>query len=214
MEFGAVNQRNISSGLAPRIDKKFSAVAQRIKSITDFKKELPTLEYIASKYPKSWILISAIYEEYGDYEGVKYSLREFLKTSKNNTEKAKYWLKLAEICRFTKDLEGESHAISEMVIIPGIPFEMISDCANRINSIFYNNPELRQAEYKKVLLQKIIDIMIQRIDEANATDYSRLAWILLNNNESERAKEFVEKGLEIDNFNTHCIRLYHKINSR
>lgn len=211
MEFGASSQKNISNGLAPRIERKFSEVARRIKSIEEFKLELPTLEYIASRFPKSWIYISAIYEEHYDYDGVKYALRELLKTSIPREEKAKYWLKLADICKLTKDWEGESHALSELAIIPGITFELISDCANRINNYFYYHPEQKQVEYKKILLEKVIGIMIKRIREAKASDYSRLAWLLLNNNDPKLAQEYVEKGLELDNYNSHCLRLYDKI---
>lgn len=214
LEFGASNHKNISNGLAPRIEKKFSQVAKRINSLEEFKAELPSLEYIASRFPKAWIHISNIYQEYDDFEGVKYAIRELLKTSLPNDEKAKYWLKLADICRYTKDWDGESHALSELATIQGITYELISDCANRINNYFYYHPEEKQVDYKQLLLQKVIDIMIKRIKEATPTDYSRLAWLLLNNNNSPLALEYVQKGLEIDNFNSHCLRLLEKINAR
>jgi len=214
LEFGASNHKNINNGLAPRIEKKFSQVAKRINSLEEFKAELPSLEYIASRFPKAWIHISNIYQEYDDFEGVKYAIRELLKTSMPNEEKAKYWLKLADICKFTKDWDGESHALSELATIQGITYELISDCANRINNYFYYHPEEKQIDYKQLLLQKVIDIMIKRIREATPTDYSRLAWLLLNNNNSLLALEYVQKGLEIDNYNSHCLRLLDKINAR
>ena len=214
LEFGATNQKNINNGLAPRIERKFSEVAKRINSLDEFKVELPSLEYIASRFPRAWIHICNIYQEYDDFDGVKYAIRELLKTSLPNEEKSKYWLKLADICKFTKDWDGESHALSELVTVQGITFELISDCANRINYYFYYHPEEKQVEYKQLLLQKIIGTMIKRIKEATPTDYSRLAWLLLNNNNSTLALEYVEKGLAIDNYNSHCLRLIEKINAR
>ena len=214
LEFGASNHKNINNGLAPRIEKKFSQVAKRINSLEEFRSELPSLEYIASRFPKAWIHISNIYQEYDDFEGVKYAIRELLKTSLPNDEKAKYWLKLADVCKFTKDWDGESHALSELATIQGITYELISDCANRINNYFYYHPEEKQVDYKQLLLQKVIDIMIKRIKEATPTDYSRLAWLLLNNNNSPLALEYVQKGLEIDNYNSHCLRLLEKNNAR
>jgi len=214
LEFGATNQKSINNGLAPRIERKFSEVAKRINSLAEFKVELPSLEYIASRFSRAWIHIYNIYQEYDDFDGAKYALRELLKTSLPNEEKAKYWLKLADICKFTQDWDGESHALSELVTVQGITFELISDCANRINYYFYSHPEERQVEYKQLLLQKIIDTMIKRIKEATPTDYSRLAWLLLNNNNSVLALEYVEKGLTIDNYNSHCLRLMEKINAR
>jgi hypothetical protein len=213
LEFGASNQKNFSNGLAPRIERKFSEVAKRIKSLDEFKIELPSLEYIASRFPKAWLHICNIYQEYDDFDGMKYALRELLKTVLPNDEKAKWWLKLADICKFTKDWEGESHALSELATINGISYDLISDCANRINYYFKYHPIERQVEYKQMLLQKIIDIMIKRIREATPTDYSRLAWLLLNNNNQSLAFEYVERGLAIDSENSHCLRLLDKINS-
>ncbi len=214
MEFGATSQKSISNGVASRVERKFVEVARRINSIDEFNKEFPTLEYIASKFPKAWLFISAIYEEYDDFEGVKYSLRELLKHPLPNDEKAQYWLKLADICKLTGDWDGESHAISELAITPGISFDLISDCANRINNYFRFHPEQRQVEYKQTLLQKVSDVMIKRINEANANDYSRLAWLLLNNNNHIDANKYVEEGLEIENTNSHCLSLKEKLNAR
>lgn len=214
MEFGTTNQTNISAGVSQKIERKFKAVATRIKSLSDFQKELPTLEYIASKFPKAWTYVIDLFEEYEDYDNVKYYLREYLKSSLPADEKARQWLKLADICRYTKDWEGESHALSELVIVPSVPFQLISDAANRINNYFYYHPEAKDIDYKKVLLKKVIDIMKRRIHEANPTDYSRLGWLLLNNDDDYNAKLYVEKGLEIDYNNYHCQRLYDKLNAR
>ncbi len=211
MEFGASNQTSVSAGVSQKIERKFKAVASRIKSISDFQKELPTLEYIATKFPKAWLYIAELFEEYEDYTNVKYYMREFLKASLPPEEKAKQWLRLANICKYTQDWDGESHALSELVIIPNVPFDIISDAANRINYYFFYHPDARSIDYKKVLLGKVIDVMKKRIDEANATDYSRLGWLLLNNENEDDAKYYVEKGLEIDYNNQHCQKLYNRL---
>jgi len=211
MEFGVVTQRNISGGIAPRIERKILAVARRINSLSEFENELSTLEYIATRYPRTWIQISSIYEEYGEYEKVKYALRELLKASLPLDEKAKYWLKLANICKYTEDWEGESHALSELAIIPEISYELISDSANRINNYFHHHPDQRNIDYKNTFLRKVSDIMIQRCEEADATDYSRLAWLFMQNNDLISAKLYVEKGLEIDEYNSYCIRLLDRL---
>ncbi|MCA9761328.1 MAG: hypothetical protein KC463_07450, partial [Streptococcus sp.] len=75
-------------------------------------------------------------------------------------------------------------------------------------------PEAKSVEYKKLLLDKVIEIMSRRINEGGATDYSRLAWLQINNNREDTARETVEKGLEIDPDNHHCQRIYAKINIR
>lgn len=213
MEFGATTQNGITDGVASRVKRKFSEVAKRMSSINDFKTELPILEYIAGKFSVAWIYLSQIYEEYNDFVGVKYCLREFLKSDDLSIDqKAIYWLKLADVCRSTEDWSGESHSLSELVLLPGITYEQISDCANRINNYIYYHLEARQVDYKSILLEKVIGVMISRISEANATDYSRLAWLFLNDNKTDKAKEYVDKGLLMDEDNPHCLKLFMKIN--
>jgi len=214
MEFGASSNTTISVGLASKIERKFTEVAKRINSLEDFKKELPTLEYVASKFPKAYESLVNLFEEFSDYESMKYYLREYLKTSLPSSEKAKLWLRLADICKLTKDWDGESHSLSELVLIPNVEFNYISEASNRINNYFYYHPEAKSVEYKKLLLDKVIEIMYRRIKEGSATDYSRLAWLLVNNDQDEKAKETIEEGLIIDPDNHHCQRIYAKINIR
>lgn len=211
MEFGASNNSSISVGLMPKIERKFSEVAKRINSLEEFKREVPTLEYIATKFPKAYNSIVDIFEEYQDYESAKYYLREYLKTSLPLVEKARIWLRFADLCKITKDWDGESHALSQLILIPNVTFEFISTAVNRINNFYHNNPEAKSVEYRQLLLDKVIEVMIKRIHEGRATDYSRLAWLLINNSQEKKALEMVEKGLVLEPENPHCQRLYAKI---
>ena len=214
MEFGASTQKSISVGLTSKIERKFSAVARRSTTLNEFKKELPTLEYIATKYNTAYSYIIDIFEEFKDYDSVKYYIREFLKTPLMPEGKAKLWLRLADFCKLTEDWEGESHSLSELILIPNVNFNLISEASNRINNYFYFHPEAKSVEYKKLLLDKVIEVMTKRIQEGSATDYSRLAWLLVYNNQTDTARNLVEKGLELDLENHHCQRLYAKINIR
>lgn len=211
MEFGASNNSSISAGLAPKIERKFHEVSKRTNSLEDFKAELPTLEYLASKYPRAYYNIVEIFEEYSDYESAKSYLREYLKTTLPTLEKAKIWLRIADLCKVTSDWDGESHALSELILIPNIEFESVSEASNRINNYFRYHPEARYVEYKQLLLDKVIEIMSRRIHEGGATDYSRLAWLLVNNNQEVKALEIVERGLSIDSDNHYCKKLYAKL---
>jgi hypothetical protein len=207
MEFGVTTQSNLSSGVFQRVERKFIEVAKRIKTIEEFKSELPSLEYLASKFPKAWWFIINIFEEYNDYKNVKTSLREYLKTPINHNEKAEAWLKLSDICKMTTDWDGESHALFELALIPNINFRVLSESANRVNYYFKNHPEEHKVEHKKILLNKLIDTMRSRILEGNATDYSRLAWLMINNKDDKNAKIYVKKGLDLEPENQHCLRL-------
>lgn len=214
LEFGTTSHSNLSSGLMQNIERKFKSISNRINTIEEFENELGTLEYIASKFPKTYKYIIEIFEEYKEFEKVKYYLREYLKNNLLESEKIELWKKLASVCRFTDDWEGESHALIELVQIPQVSFEIISETANKINHHIFNNIDAKQDFYKNEILNKIIEVMIKRIsNEGSATDYSRLGWLLLNNNQRDRAEKIVLKGLEIDKENDYCLKLLLKINS-
>jgi serine/threonine protein kinase len=211
MEFGSTTYSNLSSGLVRNIDRKFRAISKRINSIEEFEDELPILEYIASKYPKTYEYIIQIYEEYMGYEKVKYYLREYLKHNIAISEKESLWLKLADICKYTGDWNGESHALIELIQIPNVELRIISDAANRINNHIYNDYDARIDDYKGEMLAIIIKVFKSSIVECGATDLSRLGWLLLNNNEPEEAERVVSKGLSIDSENNYCQRLMERL---
>lgn len=211
MEFGATSYSNISSGLVRNIERKFKAISNRISSVKEFESELPILEYIALRYPKTYEYIIQIYEEYGDYEKVKYYVREYLKSNIVTSEKEILWIKLADICKYTKDWNGESHALIELIQLPNIELRTISDAANRINNHIYNNLDARVDDYKGEMLRIIIKVFKSKINRCDATDLSRLGWLLLNNNNPDEAEEVVKKGLAIDPKNTYCQRLISKL---
>lgn len=210
MEFGVTSNSNINSGVLIKVERKFKNVAKRVNSLEDFKTEIPILEYIANKVPMAFLYIADIFEEYKDYESAKHFIREFIKSEISIKEKVRAWKRLSDICKITKDWDGESHALSELIVIPNIDFNLISDASNRINQYFGSNPESRTIEYKNALLTKVIDVMSKRIVEGNATDYSRLSWLLLSNNQEDRARNYIQQGLELDPYNSHCLNLQEK----
>jgi hypothetical protein len=210
-EFGTTSHSNLSNGLIQNIERKFKSISSRITSIDEFEKELPTLEYLASKFPKTYKYIIEIFEEYKEFDKVKYYIREYLKNNLLVTEKTELWKKLSSVCRLTDDWDGESHALVELVQLQNIPFDVISETANKINYHIFNNIDAKLDFYKNEILAKVIEVMWKRIkQEGNATDYSRLGWLLLNNNQRDKAEEIAEKGLEIDRTNDHCHKLLTK----
>ncbi|MBX7155708.1 MAG: hypothetical protein K1X91_12185 [Bacteriodetes bacterium] len=214
MEFGAIAQSNVSSGLTDKIERKFKNVARRVSNIDQLKLELPVLEYIASKFPKAYIYIVEVLEEFSEYDLVKQYLREYLKIAMLPLEKHKLWVKLAEVCELTKDWEGESHALTELINLPNVEFQVISEVANRINNYYFHNPYAKKSENSGLILKSVIQIMSNRIHEGAAIDYSRLGWLLVNNEQRSDAQDIVKKGLDLDSHNHHCLKLSSVLNNR
>jgi hypothetical protein len=52
--------------------------------------------------------------------------------------------------------------------------------------------------------------MDSRQNEADADDYSRMAWLSIHLGESERVKQYIARGLKLDPQNQHCLALASK----
>lgn len=90
------------------------------------------------------------------------------------------WKRLASACKYDGDLLGEVQAWAEMAAITGLPISEISRSVNRVNSIFRENKDIAPTDERRILLERFIDVMASRINEADADGLSRLAWLYLN----------------------------------
>lgn len=98
-----------------------------------------------------------------------------------------------------------------IIQLPNIELRTISDAANRINKHIYNDYEARVDDYKGEMLSIIIKKFKSKMNECDATDLSRLGWLLLNENNPEEAERVVKKGLIIDPENNYCQRLMNRL---
>jgi hypothetical protein len=102
---------------------------------------------------------------------------------------------------------GEVHALIELSEQPSAPFAEISNTANRFNALLRDEALDIDRDEKRILAQRLRDVMVKRLREADATDCSRLAWLCVHLDELDAARAYVERGLERDPANTHCLRL-------
>jgi hypothetical protein len=52
-----------------------------------------------------------------------------------------------------------------------------------------------------------MEAMEARLQEASATDLSRFAWLHMNLQNDEEARQYAEAGLRRDPYNEYCLRL-------
>jgi hypothetical protein len=91
------------------------------------------------------------------------------------------------------------------------PFYVVSNTANRVNELFKQEYRLFETEEKRIIVQGLVETMENRIDEADANDLSRLAWLYLHLKNEEKASYFTQKGIEADSDNIYCQRLLTKL---
>jgi len=213
---GSTQESDVLSGINPRIERLFKYVAEQVnQDKSELATHIPMLEFIARKYPPSWIMLASLYEEAGgedNLEKAKEALSHYLETPENLNSTMKAWEKLAILCDQTRDLLGEVHALVEIAQIPNIPFHTISDTANRLNRLFKMQSLLLDTEEKEILVNRLIEVMEKRIQEGDATDCSRIAWLCLHAHNELKAKEDTEKGLALEADNVYILSLADKFN--
>ena len=214
--FGNVRPSDVKSGVAPRIEKLFKYVAEKVnKREEELGSYLPILEFIAGKYPRAWLMLASLYEESGvidRLEKAKRAVQTYLETPEDNDTTRNAWKKLETYCIRTEDWLGEVHAIVELAKLPGTTFQELSNSANRLNLLFTSKLIAIDTYEKEVLVSKLLEVIEKRADEGDSTDYSRFAWLALNNDDAGKAKEYTERGLAIDQYNPHIQSLAKRLN--
>jgi len=219
LAFGATQQSEIGRGVSPRVDRLFRFVADRITESKDtLENHLPMLEFISRKYPPAWLLLSQLYQELEsdqDSARAKEAIRRYIEaTPADRAQQQEAWEELGRLCRQTGDWEGEIHALVEICQLPGIPFRTVSSSVNRVNALFSDRNFELDSEEKRIVSRRLAQVMETRIDEGDATDCSRLAWLFIRLGEEEKARTIVGLGLSHHPDNIHCNNLLEKLNAQ
>ena len=211
MAFGASKQTDVLGGAKVRIERLFRHVSNILtKAGESLDMYVPILEFLARRHPQGWILLARLHEESGgpDWaEHAKEAVRKYLESTSQGPERLTAWRKLAWLCEVSRDLSGEAHALVELARIDGVSFGMISNAANRLNGLFTGPSDGLEFQAKRVMATRIIAVMELRVDEADATDLSRMAWLYLHLKDEAKARECTRRGLMRQPANSHLSRL-------
>jgi hypothetical protein len=124
---------------------------------------------------------------------------------------AQAWTALAAARFRQNDILGSVHAEVEMAQLTEIPFEVLSNTANRFNLLLKDQAIEVDREEKRVLAVRLLSAMEKRIDEADDYDLSRMAWLALHLKDEQKARLLASRGLAIDSSNSHCIRIIDRL---
>jgi hypothetical protein len=136
--------------------------------------------------------------------------RVSLEISPSKDEAAKAWERLVVLYRGIGDVLGGSNAFINAAKETTPPYGEISAIANWLN----NSTDVVQGmelSARSHVFSPLIHMMESRINEASATDLSRLAWMYLHGGDANRALEIADRGLEMEAGHVHCQRLVAKL---
>jgi tetratricopeptide (TPR) repeat protein len=206
---GAASSSEVQAGIAPRVGRLFRAVAQAVEVSHGVDDYLPVLEYVARGYPPAWLLLSDLLLEQSDSGWLARAedcLRSYLEQIPTDWE---VWLRLARLCDERGAYGAEVNAHVQACRQPEVPFHVLSNAANRVNSLMADGRlarELDQAE-RKIVVRDLLTELERRIREADGTGYSRIAWLHMSLGNTSRAKDYTREGLAIEPDNVHLINL-------
>lgn len=213
--FGAAQKSDIRHGIGPRVERFFRRVADEVSKRPESLNEyVAILEFLARRYPRGWWLLADLYEEVeqdASYPKTKECLGRFLEADVAVGERRDAWERMSRLCRRTSDGLGEIHALVELCSVPSIEFPAISNAINRWNQVFRQQFLPIATDERVILGTRLLNLAEVRIDEGNATDFSRVAWLALNLHDNIRAKKFTQEGLTLDPSNEYCTKLAQKL---
>jgi tetratricopeptide (TPR) repeat protein len=206
---GATRVGDVHLALASRLERFFQNCA-RARDPDGIAKHADILEMICRSYPPGWLIFARWYFEAGtpkDLDMAREKLRRYLESDPSSEQAAYAWSMLARVCHRLDDLYGEAYALIERAQIASVPFTDVSAAANRLNSLLRSRVPGRDNEDRRHLVRRLASIMDSRQSEADADDFSRMAWLSIHLGESERAKQYIARGLQLDSQNQHCLAL-------
>lgn len=210
-QFGSLQISGVKHGVAPGIKRFLSFVAREAESnIESLNANAPIVESLARHYPEAWLMLSDIVLESGGEDALDRGKRYVSKfiESVASERQIEGWRRLVAISRRSGDVTAEAHALAQLCEFDEVPYNEISNAAHRLNTL--SSTGLAASE-KFEILGQLRKIMEERLDEATATDISRLAWLCLHLKDDYAAKSYTRLGLNTDPSNLYCQRLYDRL---
>ncbi len=216
-KFGSLKRQDLGRGVKRLIDGYLSQLARKLENgelaVLDL---MPRLEYLAIRYPTVYLRAVEMFKESDEprrFEFIIRFLQAYLEVSHGRADAVGAWVELSQIYRDMGNTQGEIHALVEMSSLADAPFHLIARAADRVNSTLRDGYSFSDAEERVLQLKNLVANFRRRIDEGDANDYSKLAWLCLNMKDPGQAKDIVGKGLEIDPNNGHLIKLIDRLES-
>lgn len=175
------------------------------------------LEFLGARVPEARLDIAQLFEEIGDAQSIeraKRFIRKCLEDEEGGSRARDGWERLANLCRACEDLEGEINAAAGIAECASRAEDVVS-AATRINAAYKQMKERRYQvtdfDAKRILLGRVANAFKNWEAELKATDMSVLGWIHMHRADLDACRTAVEKGLQLDPENVHCLRLSERL---
>ena len=203
---------DVNLNLGKGLERFIRNVSNRIDRGEEFADYEPILSMVCRAYNPGWLLLARWHLERStdkDVDEAIHDIETFLQRGQMGPESADAWQMLARAYNRKQDALGEINAYVERAQFDSIPFHDVSNTANFLNRK-YRELDL-EPEGKRLLAQRLLDVLQKRMSEAQPDDLSRMAWLALHLSLDATAREFVGQGLMIDPNNEHCLSIAERL---
>lgn len=211
---GPSRSDDIQLGLAKRLESFIENISRRIERGESFESYAPILEMICRTYNPGWLVMARWHMERGtgaDFEKAKIELRSFLENDPVGPNSAEAWRLLGRASYQTGDSLGEVHSLIERAQLSAVPFHDVSNTANLLNRLLRDHDFEVDKDERRQLAKRLLSVLERRRGEADADDYSRMAWLALHVGQDQKAIEYATEGLGIDASNDHCRKIAQRL---
>lgn len=206
--FGPMTATDVALGLQPRLDRLTKALAERLSGGSEPRSDLAVMEYIATEYPPAWLNLAALQQEMGDAPAAIKSVGRYLESHPDDEQA---WRQLASLYRRIGEGLGEMHARLQLASLGQPAFHELSTAAARLNTMLSSRTIELDADERRLMARQLRTLVEARVDEADATDLSRLAWLCMHDHDLESAERWGREGLRLDPGNEHCQKIVQRL---
>jgi tetratricopeptide (TPR) repeat protein len=211
--FGPMQPSDVQHGIEPRLYRLFGSLSEDLsKDRLDLAAEKPVLELIARSHPRTWLMIAELWRESRRADAlseVESAFSRYIETAPPTDEQRGAWERIAAIERQRNNWLEFVNAQVHIAELPEANIATISAAVNTFNSVSRHLEA--DAEARSAIARRLAAVMEPKIGAGDATDCSRLAWVLIHSGRTDRALEIIDGGLRLDPTNEYCRRLKAKV---
>ncbi len=211
---GLTGTGNVRLSLVKKIERMIGGISRELERGSPADKYEPILEAICHAYNPGWLLLAKWHMEASTKEGYKRAkeeLEKFLENDPSSDDASKAWQMLGQARERTGDNLGSVHAHIERAQFKDVPFHDLSNTANKLNQVFKSQGQRIEKDQKRALSASLVKVLQSRKGEAEADDFSRMAWVAIHCEQKSYARDYVNTGLELNPENPHLQKLAQRL---
>lgn len=213
-KFGVLPKTETEGGAQEKLIEKFvqRCVMEGQKDVEAFARADRLLVAVANLWPRGWLSVAELRERaHAESQSVSYALRRAVEEQPFSKQA---WLKRAQFAEKQKDHATQIASLVSAVDADPADVQLIREVAFQlcryINAHLSEIPKARRGVY----LASVRAHMERVAHKLDATGLSRLAWLFLLEDNVEKAREYANRGCEIDSTNCHCLKILQRLDNQ